>query len=86
MKDGITEWNFQRVVKVRPLENTTLYVEFEDGKSGQVCLKDLLDGPVFQPLKDPEFFRQVFIEESGAPCWPNGVDLAPDALYEDIQS
>jgi Protein of unknown function (DUF2442) len=42
--------------------------------------------PVFEPLKDPEFFRQVRIDEFGAVCWPNGADLAPDALYDKIKS
>jgi len=40
------------------------------------------DGEVFEPLPDPEFFKQVSIDEFGAVCWPNGADLAPDHLYE----
>ena len=33
-----------------------------------------------QPLKDPAFFVQVFVE-MGAPTWPNGYDLDPIHLY-----
>lgn len=33
-------------------------------------------------LKEPAFFAQVKIDEYGAPTWPNGADLAPDAIYE----
>jgi hypothetical protein len=36
---------------------------------------------VFEPLRDEAVFRQVTIDEYGAVCWPNGPDLAPDAMY-----
>jgi len=36
---------------------------------------------MFEPLKDAAFFAQAKVDEFGAVCWPNGVDLAPDALY-----
>jgi hypothetical protein len=39
-------------------------------------------GGVMAPLADPEFFRQVSVdEEAGTIHWPNGVDLCPDVLY-----
>ena len=51
-------------------------VDLEEKLSGQV-------GPVFEPLRDPQFFGQAFVEhEIGTVVWPNGPDLAPDALYE----
>ena len=66
------------VVRIRALPGYRLFVEFDDGLSGTVDVSDLLWGPVFEPLKDPEFFAQVRVDEFGAPCWPNGADLAPD--------
>jgi hypothetical protein len=35
-------------------------------------------------LRDPVFFAQVKLAEWGAPVWPNGVDIAPDALHQRI--
>jgi hypothetical protein len=76
----------QAVVSVRPLDNYQLELTFEDGTSGVVSLKDRLFGPVFEPLRDPALFRQVSVDEFGAVCWPNGADLAPDALYEKLRA
>jgi hypothetical protein len=39
---------------------------------------------MFEPLKDPEFFGLVSIDQFGAVCWPNNADLAPDALYRRV--
>jgi hypothetical protein len=41
-------------------------------------------GPMVQPLKDEAYFARVFVD-NGAPTWPNGYDLAPDALYEEMR-
>jgi hypothetical protein len=73
-----------RVVKVRPLSGFRLWVEFADGLSGEKDLSDLLWGQVFEPLKDRSYFEQVSIDECGVICWPNGADLAPDALYREL--
>ena len=74
------------VVAVRPLDDHQLEVTFDDGVSGVIGLNDRLFGPVFEPLRDPAFFRQVSVDEFGVVCWPNGADLAPDALYDRIRS
>ena len=74
----------RRVVSVRPLDDYRLAVKFDDGTHGTVSLRDRLFGPVFEPLRDPDVFRQVLVDEFGAIAWPNGADLAPDALYEQI--
>jgi Protein of unknown function (DUF2442) len=73
-----------RVVKVAPLPKHQLHVEFDDGVSGTIDLSGELDGEVFQPLRDESVFRQVTVEEFGAVCWPNGRDLAPDAMHSEL--
>ena len=70
------------LVKVNPLPQYRLHVEFDDGVAGIVEVFPRLSGPVFDPLRDEELFRKVTIDrETGAVCWPNGPDLAPDAMY-----
>jgi hypothetical protein len=75
-----------RVVSVRALAGHSLEVVFQDGVRGIVPMEDRLFGPVFEPLRNEEFFRSVFVDEFGVVCWPNGADLAPDALYDRVRS
>jgi hypothetical protein len=60
----------------------SLNVRFNDGVRKKVDLSPLLTGPVFEPLKDPAYFARVVVDpQSGTVVWPNGADLAPEALY-----
>ncbi len=70
-----------RIVDVKPKPNYTLALTFDDGIRGEISIADRLFGPMFEPLKDSDFFARVQVDEFGAVCWPNGADLAPDALY-----
>ena len=74
-----------RIVSARPLDDYRLSVGFDDGTQGVISLRDRLFGPVFEPLRDPAAFRQVFVDEFGAIAWPSGADLAPDAVYEQLR-
>ena len=58
-------------------------MEFADGLRGELDLTNDLTG-VLAPLRDPSLFAQVRVDEFGAPGWPNGVDIAPDAAYDEI--
>lgn len=60
-----------------------LDVQFNDGVRKTVDLTPLLTGSVFRPLKDPRYFARVVVDaEAGTVVWPNGADLAPEALYD----
>lgn len=74
-----------RVIKVEAKDGYVLALEFQDGTKGMVSLADRLYGSVFEPLKDPEIFAQVRIDEFGVVCWPNGADLDSIALYREIR-
>jgi hypothetical protein len=71
-----------RLTSVKALPGYRLEVAFEDGVRGVVDCSEDLWGPVFEPLRDPERFAEVTIDEFGAPSWPNGADLAPDAIHD----
>ncbi|WP_445768349.1 DUF2442 domain-containing protein [Rheinheimera sp.] len=41
----------------------------------------MLNGPVFEPLKEITVFRKVSVDpELETVVWPNGADLAPEFL------
>ncbi|MBM4045280.1 MAG: DUF2442 domain-containing protein [Planctomycetes bacterium] len=61
----------------------SLRLRFSDGTRKRVNVLSLLDGPVFEPLKDPAYFARVVIDPvAGTVIWPNEADFAPEALYE----
>jgi hypothetical protein len=74
----------KRITKISALPGHRLAVQFDDGVSGTIDLTSELFGPMFEPLKDETLFAQVRLDEFGAPSWPNGADLAPDAIYAEL--
>ena len=70
-----------RVASVRAEPGFALAVSFSDGTAAVVPMADRLFGPVFEPLRDSALFAQVAVDAFGAVAWPNGADLAPDALH-----
>jgi hypothetical protein len=71
------------VVEVKAESGHRLFVRFTDGTSGKVQL-DLSElSGVLAPLRDPEFFERVFVDH-GTVAWPGGIDLAPDAMYQQV--
>jgi hypothetical protein len=55
-----------------------IWVEFSDGESGVADLEPDLWGPAFEPLRDPEKFRQFEVSDVlHTLVWANGADLAP---------
>jgi len=64
-----------------------LWLRFNNGYEGEVNLTQLLTGPVFVPVQQPEYFAQVELNsEAGTITWPNGADLAPEAVLELCQA
>lgn len=73
-----------KMIKLEARPRFVLYVEFSDGIAGEVDLSARLFGPVFEPLRDEAYFKRVAPDPFGAPYWPNGADLAPDALHRQL--
>lgn len=71
------------ILEVEVIRDFILRIEFNDGTVKAVDVKPLLTGPVFEPLNDPQFFARVTIDPvAQTVVWPNGADLAPEALYK----
>lgn len=75
-----------RVRSVEVLPGYRLVVTCNDGTSGIVDLSQLVSDEkagIFAALRDEPMFAQVRIE-LGALVWPNGADLDPEWLHEEI--
>ncbi|MDF0666037.1 MAG: DUF2442 domain-containing protein [Nitrospira sp.] len=72
------------VVEVKSLEDVSLFVRFADGLTGEVRFTPENLTGVFTPLNDPAFFKQVYLDH-GAVAWPGQIDLAPDAMYQELK-
>jgi hypothetical protein len=74
---------FLHVTHVLYLQDYRIRLEFNDGIVKELDLKDELYGETFEPLKDIELFKKVYVNpDTGTIEWPNGADFAPEFLYE----
>ena len=75
-----------RKARVKHIGGHRLWFEFSDGSQGERDFAELVrnDRPVLQPLREPAYFARVFLQR-GAPTWPNGFDLAPWAIYDEME-
>lgn len=79
-------WDMNEVAEIEYRRAYIYRVVFDDGLRGDVDFESLLTrGPVFEPLKKVEFFKQARIE-GGTIAWPNGADVSPESLYEKLES
>lgn len=76
------------VVNVKVLDGYKLQLQFDDGKKGEIDISKLIPfRGIFEKLKNKDFFSKVFVNvELGTICWENGADIAPELLYNEIQS
>lgn len=76
------------ITEAKPLDGYTVHVCFADGTNADVDLAYLLDyGGVFEPLRDPEYFRLLRADQAaGTIVWPNDADIAPETLYAAAQA
>jgi hypothetical protein len=71
-----------RVTEVRPSDDYTLILTFDNGEVGIFDVSPYLNMGLFRHLRDRSVFNSVrpFL---GSIQWNNGLDLCPDTLYLD---
>ncbi len=74
------------VTNAKYLGGYVIRLRFRDGTEGDIDLESALAGPVFEPLRDVEQFKRFTIHpEFHTLAWPNGADLAPEYLYDNVR-
>jgi hypothetical protein len=74
------------VLEARYVSGHTVWLRFRDGTEGEVDLSTALEGPVFERLRDPDYFRRFSVHpEFRTLVWPNGADIAPEYLREKVR-
>jgi hypothetical protein len=74
---------YHDVVYIKCLDNFRLELTFDDGKSGILDCKPIINkGGVFSVLADPDIFKKAAIhKELGVISWNNEIDIAPETAY-----
>lgn len=74
------------VVSAEYVSGYVIRLKFRDGTAGEIDLSAELSGPMFEPLRKTETFRQFRVDpEFHTLVWPNGADLAPEFLYQNVR-
>jgi hypothetical protein len=68
------------VVRAEYISGHRVHLWFNDGSDGEVDLSDVLHGPIFEPLKDSDYFREFHLVGHTL-AWDNGADFAPEYLH-----
>ncbi len=75
------------VVGVAVVGDRVLRLLFSDGTAGDVDFSAQRWTGVLSPLNDPAYFAEVTVDpEAGTVVWPDGIDLAPEPLYEQAKA
>ena len=73
--------NTSEIISVKALDDMILLLTFSGGEK-RLFDATILQGPAFEPLKDPNVFKTASVEY-GAVVWLNGdIDCAPEYMYE----
>ena len=75
------------VCVLRHLGDHRFWVEFNDGSAGEWDYARVKQrpGPMAAPLHDESCVARAFLED-GAPTWPNGWDVSPEALHAELRA
>ena len=74
---------FIHVTAAKYLHGHALWLRFSDQSEGEIDLQNALEGKIFKPLQDEAIFAD-FRLEGGTITWPNGADLAPEYLRDQL--
>jgi len=72
------------ITQARHIKNYEIWIKFNDGIDGIVDLESTITNDhreIFRELEDEEQFKRFRVDDDTI-VWENGLDLAPEYLYE----
>ncbi len=72
---------FLHVTDAKHVKEHRVHVWFNDGTDAEIDLSESLVGPIFELLRDVEYFSRFSIQGHTL-AWPNGADFAPEYLHD----
>lgn len=73
-----------KILSLKPAGGFLLEITFSNGETAHFEGADYLhrrSGSLLEPLRQLDFFNACFVD-SGALCWPNGLELSAHRVYE----
>jgi hypothetical protein len=71
-------------VEVKPLPGHRIWIEYNDGQSGEIDLSHLTGQGVFKAWDEPGCFEKVRITSHRSIAWNDDIELCADALYMEL--
>lgn len=79
------EFRRAKIISCKPLEGYKLWIQFDDGLSGEVNLSNLVGKGVFAAWQSLDFFNSVHIDKTtDTVAWGDDLDLDPYVLHEKV--
>ncbi|MDX8392991.1 MAG: DUF2442 domain-containing protein [Mariprofundales bacterium] len=79
--------NVPKIENAIPLDDHTLFIVFDNSDKRKYDIFPLLSKSMFEPLKNPVFFRAFSIEKGGyAITWNENIDLSEYELWNHGQA
>lgn len=86
MEYEYVEMELPRLQNARYMKDYIIELEFNDGVKGKVDFTNNLDVGPLKELTDKELFSKFEVHPIAKTLvWPNGADIAPEFLRENLQ-
>ena len=73
---------FETLKSARIIDDHSVEVTFRGGRVAVFDCSPYFEVGYYQPLKDPDLFRKVFVAQ-GDLAWPGDIDIGADDVWDD---
>jgi hypothetical protein len=78
---------FPKVKSVAVVDDHTLLIEFDNQQKKHYDVEPLFSKKMFEPLKNPQLFRSVRVDQGGyAVVWNSEIDISEHELWRHGQT